>query len=131
MFIYCRGRWIVLLSLFCFSLFCTGMPVFARNFGDLWNVWFRWHLGKIEQDEASCCGLLVVKIVLKGKYLLLRIIKKFFRDIFYILIHSHMDTFHLGISFPFFFPLLEIQLAKVSLPLIKVQVPLIYKDIPK
>ena len=36
------------------------MPCFARDFG---NVCFNWHLGKTGQDEASHCGLLVVRFV--------------------------------------------------------------------
>ena len=30
---FCRGKWKVFLSLFCFSLFCPGMPYFARDSG--------------------------------------------------------------------------------------------------
>ena len=49
-------------------LFLLVLPrnaMFARDFGDLWNVCIGWHLGKIGQDGASCCGLLVVKLVVK------------------------------------------------------------------
>ena len=41
------------------------MPCFARDSGELENVCLGWHLGKIGQDGASCCGLLVVKLVVK------------------------------------------------------------------
>ena len=49
--------------------------------------------GKSEQNKACCYNLLVVKLVVKGKSLLLRIFRVF-HDIFYISVHCHMDTFH-------------------------------------
>ena len=48
-----------------FLLDLTRNALFARDFGGLWNVCCRGHLGKIEQDGASYYGLLVVKLVVK------------------------------------------------------------------
>ena len=71
---HCRGKQIVLLSLFCFSLFCPGMPCFARGYGGMVKCSEITDYGKSEQNPASCYYLLVVKLVVKGKGLLLRIV---------------------------------------------------------
>ena len=70
----CRGRWIIFLSLFCFSLFWPGMPYFARDSGVIVKYSEITDYGKSEQNPASCYYLLVVKLVVKGKGLLLRIV---------------------------------------------------------
>ena len=62
------------LSLFCFSLFCPGMPYFARDSGVIVKCSEITDYGKSEQNPASCYYLLVVKLVVKGKGLLLRIV---------------------------------------------------------
>ena len=89
MFIYCRGRQKVLLSLFYFSLFCPGMPCFARVSRVIVICSEITDCGKSEQNPASCYYLLVVK----GKGLLLRILNKFFCFFFYILpyIRRHLS----------------------------------------
>ena len=68
---YCRGKQIIFLSLFCFSLFCPGMPCFARVSGVMMICSENADCGKSEQDGASCYYLLVVKLVVKGKWRLL------------------------------------------------------------
>ena len=53
----CRGRQITLLSLFCFSLFCPGMPCFARVSGIFEMCDFADILakqGKMEQVVMGC-----------------------------------------------------------------------------
>ena len=89
----CRGKQIVFLSLFCFSLFCPGMPCFARVSGVIVICSEITDCGRLEQNPASCYYLLVVKLVVKGKGLLLRILNKFFCFFFYILpyIRRHLS----------------------------------------
>ena len=70
---FCRGIQIVLLSLFCFSLFCPGMPCFARGSGVMVKCSEITDCGKSEQNWARCYYLLVVKLVVKETFLLLRI----------------------------------------------------------
>lgn len=48
--VYCRGKQIVFLSLFCFSLFCPGMPCFARVSGVIVICSEITDCGKSEQD---------------------------------------------------------------------------------
>ena len=47
---FCRGIQIVLLSLFCFSLFCPGMPCFARGSGVMVKCSEITDCGKSEQN---------------------------------------------------------------------------------
>ena len=71
---FCRGTRKVLLSLFYFSLFCPGMPCFARDSGVMVKCSEITDYGKSEQTPASCYYLLVVKLVVKGKWLLLKVL---------------------------------------------------------
>ena len=57
-----------------FSLNCPEMPCFARVSGVIVICSKFTDFGKSEQDGASCYYLLVVKLVVKGKGLLLRIV---------------------------------------------------------
>ena len=68
----CRGKQIVFLSLFCFSLFCPRMPCFARISWVMMICSENADCGKSEQDWASYYYLLVVKLVVKWEFLLLR-----------------------------------------------------------
>lgn len=56
-----------------FLLDLSRNALFCKGFRGLINVCFCWHLGKIRQDEACYYYLLVVKMVVKRKFLLLRI----------------------------------------------------------
>ena len=56
-----------------FSLFCPKIPCFARVSGFRVVYSEITDCGKSEQNPASCYYLLVVKLVVKGKFLLLRV----------------------------------------------------------
>ena len=63
--------------IFIIVLFLLVLPrnaPFCEGFQGFVNVYFCCTLGKIGQDGASCCYLLVVKLAVTGKFLLLRII---------------------------------------------------------
>ena len=68
--------WLSKISFFqtCFSLFCPGMPCFARVSEVIVICSEITDCGKSEQNPASCYYLLVVKLVVKVKELLLRIL---------------------------------------------------------
>lgn len=76
----CRGRRIVFLSLFSNSLFCPEMPYFARVPGYLMPCSEPNKCCKSEHILASYCCLLVVELVVKRIFLLLRIFFNFFKS---------------------------------------------------
>ena len=67
--------WLSKISFFqtSISLFCPGMPCYAKDFGDFVVCSEITDCGKSEQNPASCYYLLVVKLVIKRNFLLLRI----------------------------------------------------------
>ena len=67
--------WLSKISFFqtSISLFCPGIPCYAKDFGDFVVCSEITDCGKSEQNPASCYYLLVVKLVVKRNFLLLRI----------------------------------------------------------
>ena len=67
--------WLSKISFFqtSISLFCPEMPCYAKDFGDFVVFSEITDCGKSEQNPASCYYLLVVKLVVKRNFLLLRI----------------------------------------------------------
>ena len=63
--------WLSKISFFqtSISLFCPGMPCYAKDFGDFVVCSEITDCGKSEQNPASCYYLLVVKLVVKWSWL--------------------------------------------------------------